>query len=304
MMPVTENSKREKKAVRRASPSRTAEAMAIYRNGELTYPAELRILEDPYAIRFLSEEALKMLTLPPEQLKALTEYLEKRNPGAQNYIVARARYIDDKIREALAEGLEQLVILGAGYDTRAYRIPELKGVRVFEVDHPGTQAVKKQKIRQIFGALQDHVVHVPVDFEAETLEKKLLEAGYSPAKKALFVLEGLVMYIPPKEVDQTLAFIVHSSAPGSTIVFDYVAPSSVDGTGQTEVERNFTQDLANGGEPLQFGLKYSEAEAFLAERGFSRITNLTAADLKKLYFTGNKEFRQVCSLFWIASAQV
>lgn len=95
--------------------------------------------------------------------------------------------------------MEQLVILGTGYDTRAYRIKGLKEkVKVFEVDHPGTQIIKKEKIREILGSLPEHVRYVSVDFEKERLGQRLIESRYDPSSKTLFVLEGLIYYIPPR----------------------------------------------------------------------------------------------------------
>lgn len=146
-----------------------AESIALHRALESEKPEAERICYDPYAVRFVDLERLRAFE------EALPRY-ERFIPGLGNSVIARVRYFDDFVAESLDNGLEQLIILGAGYDTRAYRIKGLKErVKVFEVDHAGTQIVKKEKIREIFGFLPDHVRYVSVDFEKETLGQKMME---------------------------------------------------------------------------------------------------------------------------------
>ena len=152
--------------------------------------------------------------------------------------LAILRYFDDFTEKSITDGIEQLIILGAGYDTRAYRIEGLKNIKVFEVDHPNTQSFKIQKIKEAFGSIPDHVVYVPVDFEKETFGQKLFDERYNSSKKTLFIMEGLSMYIPPKAVAETLLFIVGNSCNGSAVIFDYYPESVVDGTCKLEIGKN------------------------------------------------------------------
>ena len=102
------------------------------------------------------------------------------------FLAVRERHIDEHLQACLNEGLQQLVILGAGFDARAYRFDQLKqGVRVFEVDHPATQAVKLAKLRDVFGQVPGHVTFVPVDFNTQTLAQRLFESGYDESLKTL-----------------------------------------------------------------------------------------------------------------------
>jgi methyltransferase (TIGR00027 family) len=159
-------------------PSKMAERVAFIRFAESIKPEAERICYDPYAIHFISQEA-SGLSRDTQKTKDAHEYYETHFPGLANSVRARVRYFDDFVKNSLNEGLEQLVILGAGYDTRAYRIEGLKcRVRVFEVDHPRTQSVKIEKIKKVFGYLPDHVTFVPVDFETENFGEKLIEYGY------------------------------------------------------------------------------------------------------------------------------
>ena len=101
------------------------------------------------------------------------------------------------MKKSIDEGLEQLVILGAGYDSRPYRIDGLNEIRVFEVDHPDTQAVKIEKIKEIFGSLPHHVVYIPADLASDDFVQRLLDRGYDRSRKTLFIMEGVIFYIPP-----------------------------------------------------------------------------------------------------------
>lgn len=284
--------------------SKTAVGALLNRFGESQKPEGERILYDPYAIYFINPAILEWEARNPEEAKALREQRELFVPGLKNSIVARARYFEDYIKRSIEEGLEQLAILGAGYDSRAYRIEGLKKIKVFEVDHPTTQIVKKEKIKEIFGHLPNYVTYVPVDFAAGDLGQKLLEMRYDRSRKTLFLMEGLLYYIQPIAVDEILSFIVKNSDKGSTILFDYFPQSVVDGTSKLEVGRNIHDGLAQSEEPLQFGIEEGAVEIFLAQRGFSKIRNVTSDDYKKAYFHGINEERPVCSLLYLAHAVV
>ncbi|HEX3014498.1 MAG TPA: class I SAM-dependent methyltransferase [Methanobacterium sp.] len=174
--------------VNRENPSKMAEGIAMQRFGESSKPENGRICYDPYAVHFISPEIIEFGMKHPEEAKTLIENTEKLFPGLSSSIMARVRYFDDFVKKSIEKGIEQLVILGAGYDTRAYRIEELKVIKVFEVDHPNTQSFKIQKIEEIFGSVPDNVVYVPVDFEEETFGQKLFDKGYNPSKKTLFIM--------------------------------------------------------------------------------------------------------------------
>lgn len=287
----------------RKGPSKMAELIALHRVAESRKPEGERICYDPYAVHFVNPETLAFAAANPEKAREMSEYYERLFPGLANSIRARVRYFDDFAKKSIDEGFEQLVILGAGYDTRAYRIEGLKEkTKVFEVDHPDTQQVKIEKIKEIFGSLPNHVIYVPVDFETDNFGERLLERGYDRSQKTLFILEGLIMYIPSEAVDETLYFIVKNSGKGSSIIFDYYLESLVNGTCELEVGKNIHNYLAQVGEPLQFGLKEEMVENFLEVRGFSKIRNVTAEEYKKLYFYGVNKDRKVCDLLLFAHA--
>lgn len=291
--------------IKRKGPSEMAERIALIRVGESRRPENERICYDPYAIRFISSEILEFAAHNPEKYKAEIERLEKLFPGLANSAVARARYFDDVVKTSAADGLEQLVILGAGYDTRAYRIEELKNIKVFEVDHPDTQWVKVEKIKEIFGSLPDNVVYVPVDLEFDKLGQRLAEGGYNQTEKTLFVMEGLLMYLQPETVDEILFFLVHNSGKGSVIIFDYgTLRSTSSGDSTSEASKNIRNYTKQRKEHIKFGIKDGMIEMFLSERGFSKVQNMTSEDCKKAYFHGKNKDRIVSSLLSFVYAVV
>lgn len=132
-----------------------------------------------------------------------------------------------------------------------------------------------------------------MDLANEDLGQSLFAKGYDRSRKTLFLMEGLVMYISPKAVDEMLAFVVNNSSVGSSVLFDYFLQSVVDGT--CEIGKNIQDFVKQAGEPLLFGIEEGTAETFLADRGFSRIKNVTSEDYKKAYFHGSNEDKAVSS---------
>lgn len=290
---------------KRKGPSNMAERIALIRAGESRKPESERICYDPYAIRFISPEILEFASRNPDEYKAEIEKLEKLFPGLANSAVARVRYFDDVVKASADEGLEQLVILGAGYDTRAYRIEGLKNIKVFEIDHPETQRVKVDKIKEIFGSLPGYVRYVSLDLESGKLGQSLAENGYDRSGKTFFIMEGLVMYLRHETMDEILSFVVNNSGKGSAVIFDYgtFRPTNT-GDNVSEAGKNIRYFTEKKGEPLKFIIRDGTVETFLSERGFSRILNMTSEDYKKAYFQGKNESRVVSSLISFAYAVV
>ena len=220
------------------------------------------------------------------------------------FLVARCRYIDDYLQACLKAGIQQLVILGAGLDSRAYRFDDLKeGAKVFEVDHPATQQAKRDKLKRLFGELPSHVTFIPIDFDEETLQK-LFEFGYNNQLKTLFILEGVVHYLQASAVDQTLEFVRKNSSPGSSIVFDYVYTSALFSSRKRGEIARMQRTARYTGERLVFGIEEGKVKDFLQERGYFHIINITSQDLERAYFTGANQGRRVAPIYAIVHAAV
>ncbi|MDD2755226.1 MAG: class I SAM-dependent methyltransferase [Methanothrix sp.] len=286
------------------SGSKTAIAALLNRFGESLKPVGERICYDPYAVYFIDKKLMDWALHNPDKVIAMRDENERINPGFVNSIIARVRYFDDFTQRSLERGIEQLVILGAGYDTRAYRIEGLKRIRIFEVDHPSTQDIKITKLKNLFGALPSNVVYISADLISEDIFQKLMGKGYDPSKKTLFLMEGLLYYLPPSAVERMLSSIMKNSAKGSVILFDYLFKSVVDGSTPLEAGRNLKKGLAESGEPLKFGIEDGKIEEFLANRGFSQIANATGREYKEAYFQGENKDRIVSELLSFAHALI
>jgi methyltransferase (TIGR00027 family) len=283
--------------MKKKQASITAQGIAFARAFESAKPENERICYDPLARRLINP-AFYILS------KLFVNYAERKGPGVLAFLATRCRYIDDYLQECLAAGIEQLVILGAGLDSRAYRIEGLNDqVQVFEVDHPATQAVKLAKLKQILGELPAHVTYVPIDFDVETLEK-LFQYGYQRQKKTLFIWEGVVYYLTAEAVDQTLSFVATNSGAGSSIIFDYVYTSALTATNKRGEIARMQRTQRYTGEGLIFGIEEGEIKAFLRARGYTQIENMTSNDLKKAYLTGVNQTRIIAPIYAIVHAMV
>jgi methyltransferase (TIGR00027 family) len=297
-------SKKEEDKMAAIDPRKMALQIAGLRANETHLPADERVFEDPFAEFFFREEIRKMFQ-DPKLVKAELAKYEQMMPGVNGAIVARIRFIDEYLRECISNNFKQLVIIGAGYDTRAYRIEGLKeNLNVFEVDHPITQEVKVKKIKEIFNQLPDHVTYVPVVFGQDRLDQKLSENGYQPELKTLFIVEGLLMYIAPPAVDALLSFITMASGPESAVVADFFDTTVVDGTSpliEAQVLRKFVE---SEGSSLQFGIEKEKFKDFFIQRGFRHVIIVNAAAYKKDCFTGESSNRTVSAMFNFVKAAI
>lgn len=288
----------------RSGPSKMAERIAMVRAGESKKPEDERICYDPYATRFIRPEVVAFYQHNPEKYREEMEQIERMMPGLNNTLAARARYFDDVVGSAVDEGIGQLVILGAGYDTRAYRIEGMKKIRVFEVDHPDTSIVKKEKVKEIFGSLPGHVAYVPLDLESDGFGERLKRDGYDTSVKTLFLMEGVIMYLPLDALDRILKFIAHNSAIGSYVLFDYTpAMPQIRAGMDGKTAANAFNFAKERGETIKSGIM-GPVDEFLSKRGFTLIKNMNSQDYKKAYFHGKNSDRQVSGLLSFAYAAV
>ncbi|BBO73929.1 SAM-dependent methyltransferase [Desulfosarcina widdelii] len=283
--------------MRKRDPRKMALQIAGLRANETHLRENERVFEDPYAEYFFPEEVRKMAR-NIDWVKAERAKYEAIMPGVNGALVARIRYIDERVSDAVRSGFGQMVVIGAGYDTRAYRIRGIsEKFKVYEVDHPVTQRVKTEVIREIFGDLPAHVAYVPMVFGEDRFDEKLFEAGYDSMQKTLFVAEGLLMYIPPPAVDGLLMFIRSNSAAGSSLVADVFDTTVVDGTSPLKEAQVLRSFVATEGSPLRFGIPDGTVETFFKQRGFKTVRMTTPAQCKKSYFSAASRDRNVSPMF-------
>lgn len=285
--------------MKKSQSSRSAEGVAMMRALEAQKPENERICYDPYARALIPEGILNYLT----QLIIDSSLYDRLAPGAKGFVVGRERYIDDFLKTALGEGAEQVVILGAGFDTRALRIAGIEKTRVFEIDHPDTQAVKLERLKKVISPLPAYVTFIPVDFNTQQLGERLLESGYNEQSKTLFIWQGVTYFLTREGVDTTLAFIANHSGPGSSVIFDYFYNETLNDPHRYDV-KGMKRTAQLIGEAYMFGVDQGQIEPFLIQRGFQDICNTELEDIKQHYFTGSNAERLMATGIAIVTARV
>jgi methyltransferase (TIGR00027 family) len=252
---------------------------------ELYYPEDKRLFDDQFALKLLpfGWQVFFRLCYLPGLRNVVLSLRERRMPGTLGALLCRTRYIDDVLKKSLEEGIEQLVILGAGFDSRAYRIAGMDQVQVFELDLPGTRKLKQIRIEKVLGAVPENVTLVGINFDQQKLDDILEAAGFQKGKRTLFIWEGVTQYLTEEAVNNTLEFVSRVSGAGSAIVFTYVRRGIIDGTARPEWFQSFLSFAKKVGSPLIFGLDQVELEQYLSDRGLKLIDDVGAAEYQDRY---------------------
>jgi methyltransferase (TIGR00027 family) len=204
-------------------PSRTAHFVALGRAMADAGISRVPEFHDPTARVFLNQKAQRTLERTAQSFQSGQRGFRLEYARVMADMMAlRTLAIDHAVRDAITRGARQLVILGAGYDGRAWRMNELAGVKVFEVDHPATQGAKRARVPELPPAI-GAVSFVPTDFEKESITEVLPRAGHDPAVPTCWIWEGVVMYLTRDAMRATLADIASLSAPRSTLIINYHA---------------------------------------------------------------------------------
>jgi methyltransferase (TIGR00027 family) len=207
-------------------------------------------------------------------------------PGIYEYVLARTKVMDSVFMEALEARFAQIVLLGAGFDTRALRFADQnRGTKVIELDVATTQQPKIEILRRKKVRLPQELVFAPIDFDKEDVSEVLSKAGYQVGQKSLFLWEGVTMYLSAQAVDGTLNFIRSRAAPGSRVAFDYIYASVLRRENRYYGEQGIFETVSKTGEGWTFGLEDGAIEPFLSERGFEIVAHYTPPELEKLYLT-------------------
>jgi methyltransferase (TIGR00027 family) len=226
------------------------------------------LVHDPWAHRLLpaSGRVVAKLTRWSAVRRALIGATEKKMHGGWASFLCRKRYIDDQLVNAIPKGIDAVVILGAGYDTRAYRLPELAGIPVCEVDLPGNIDRKAVAVRRCFGRVPSEVTLMPVDFETDDLADCLARNGFERGMRTFYVWEAVTQYLTEPAVRKTMDHLA-GAAPGSGLAFTFVLKSFLDGHAMYGAQSAY-QDFVVKRRLWHFGLHPEEVGGFLAEYGW------------------------------------
>lgn len=259
--------------------SRTAQYMAFFRAIETAKQPDVRLFEDRFATSFLSPRLKFVSELCGSSIinRIIWNFVDSRWPGVLTSGIARTRFIDDEVKLELKSGAKQVIILGAGYDSRPYRLSEMAAANTFEVDHPSTSA-QKQKIVNA-----NHVRYVPVDFNSESLESKMNAAGYDPHLRSVFIWEGVTNYITENAVDTTLRWCSHAAS-GSVVIFTYIDDGVLKSPKNFYGTKTVLKALQKAGEEWTFGIDPSCIAEFLKQRGLILTKDVGASEYRQIYF--------------------
>jgi methyltransferase (TIGR00027 family) len=260
-------------------PSATAYRVAMRRAAHQILD-EPKVLDDPIALRIVGPRAEASIRSDPARFQSRVGRVLRA------FLVARSRCAEDALGVAVAAGVRQYVVLGAGLDTFAYRNPyDAQGLRVFEVDHPATQAWKRALLGKVRIEEPASLTFVPVDFETQTLPERLISCGFQADAPAYFSWLGVVMYLTRETVMSTLAFVADRPA-GSGITFDYLVPPSslpfLRRIGLWFMSRR----VAAAGEPWRTWFDPVTLADHLRGLGFTRLEDLDGPALDARYFVG------------------
>ena len=209
-------------------------------------------------------------------------------PGLNEYMIARTAYFDGLFVDALKEGTPQIVLMGAGYDTRAYRYARLnQGTRIFELDIAPTQNQKLKCLKKARITIPDGVKLVPIDFNNESLEDVLANAGYDHQEMTRFIWEGVSYYLDPESVDATLAFVSTAAHPESTIGFDYTITLMGENIDTYYGAKAFTETMKerHTSEELMFSIGKGEIESFMEARNLEMLAHLDNQQIERRFLT-------------------
>ena len=264
--------------------SRTAEFMAFFRALESTGPAERRVLTDPFAANLLRPNLAGAVRLAqvPGMRKIVERFADLRVPGARTSAIARTWLIDEAWIRAIKEGIEQFVLLGAGFDCRAYRLNESARAAIFEVDHPAMLSLKRSRLGMARVDVPKNVRYAGIDFNRQSVGDVLAANGFDRGKRSMFVWERVTNYLTDEAVDAVLRY-VGDCEPGSRIALTYVHTGLLDGSASFFGGKRILRDVAMIDEPWTFGFDPA-----------ALVEYLRARSLRLEYDAGAREYRKDC----------
>ncbi len=268
----------------------TAQGVAKQRLIESLAKPDRRIIYDPYAKNFvLGANIIKLMG------HRLSVWLgNKIIPGMHEHLISRTRYIDDLIEESTFANIEQYVILGAGYDSRAHRLKLPSKLKIFEVDQSEVQELKRLRLPDNMPN-RESITYVDIDFNHQSLKEQLINVGFDQNKSTIFTLEGVSQYISREALDATLKEVADLNPNSNSKIFiSYVNKllkedsKACFGKGYSKPEKAvsfITNSAAKMGEPWISFYSAEEIESILSQNNFTLIENKTLADLNSKYFT-------------------
>ncbi|ODR11732.1 hypothetical protein BHQ15_00595 [Mycolicibacillus koreensis] len=266
--------------------SLTAQINAAQRAAEALLPAHRRMHDDAASAVFVTQPGLRLLLGHRWLARGALAAVDRAWPGLHSHIILRARYAEAARTAAIEQGIDQLVLLGAGFDSAALR-PAAVPLDVFEVDAPATQRVKRELLQRR-GIGSTHRMHwVACDFETDDFTERLIAHGFRIDRPCLVVWLGVSFYLSAPAFAATVDRLNGLCAPGSRLILDYGDPGIVDGSSRWVGARRVARLVARRGEPYRLGFTSEQVAAQLAGRGFEVVDQLGVPGLIARFTTPN-----------------
>lgn len=270
----------------RGEPSNTAEINATMRAIELARPPERRLFDDPYSPRFVTSGSYRMLIRVGPVGKLAAWAVDRWMPGLTGEIVIRNRFWDEALDKALADGIKQVVLLGAGYDSTALRRDLGEDVTLYEVDSPPTQEAKRAALAREGLEPRGRVEFVPCDFEVHAVGERLDESSFDRSEPAVMAWLGVSYYLTGESLRAALEDLASLSAPGSRLVMDYMEEAAATGRSEHKGAARAYRSVERRGEPYRSGFDEQSYARLLGEVGFEVVEHMRLQDLADRYLGG------------------
>ena len=268
--------------------SRTAEGAAAFRASHTLYD-EKPVFRDPFAIALTSPEWRRTIKSRFLHWLVIRRYLRELKPVIAQ-VVGRARYAEDCLNEAIVHGVGQYVMVGAGLDSFALRRPDLAPrLRVFEVDHPDTQALKQERLKEANARLPAHLEFVAVDFEREDIAQALSRSSYQKDARAFFSWLGTTHYLTTEATLGTLRAIASIAAPGSQVVLDYSLPRELLPASALAVGKRLSKIVSHRAEPVLGRFVPADLHHEVKAMGWDIVEDVSGAEQERRYFAGRSD---------------
>lgn len=237
----------------------------------------------PWFVRYMSKSGFLRRLI-------LSKFTPK---GVYEYVIARTKYIDQVFTDAVNQGVEQILIFGAGFDTRSIRLLRSRdNTRVFEIDVEVTQNAKLKRFREVGVPVPDNTTYISIDFNKDDPKESLITNGFQTGKRCLFILEGLLMYLDEDAVEKTFQLMYELSDEGSYVVFDYIYASVLRQEGKYYGEQELQKNVGNAGEPWTFGFEEGQVGEYLLNHGYNILEESNSETLEKRYFINHNDMLQ------------
>lgn len=270
--------------------SRTAQYMALFRALETKRNSNDKLFSDEYAIHFLEAKLRFASSMSKYAIirKYISNTIQKKIPGALSSGIARTKYIDDLLKSTITNGVKQVIILGAGFDTRALRLAFLESIPVIEIDHPNTSKFKIATYKSRIGQLPENIEFYQIDFNKQSLEELAEQHNFDFTKPTTVIWEGVTNYLTEDAIKNTFEFIKKFTT-NSYVIFTYVHKDILENPGSFLGGEKLLTDLDKLEEKWTFGFKPEELSDYLKSFDMMLIEDMGAIEYRSKYLPNRDE---------------